>query len=30
MEVVKVKDVITEYRSYEWNGYTPLGMYYAR
>ncbi|RIJ62890.1 RHS repeat domain-containing protein [Rummeliibacillus sp. POC4] len=26
MEVVKVKDVITEYRSYEWSGYTPLGM----
>ena len=26
MEVVKVKDVITEYRSYEWDGYTPLGM----
>ncbi|GEK35497.1 hypothetical protein [Kurthia sibirica] len=26
MEVVKVKDVVTEYRSYEWNGYTPLGM----
>ena len=26
MEVVKVKDVVTEYRSYEWSGYTPLGM----
>ncbi|MEN0588433.1 RHS repeat-associated core domain-containing protein [Kurthia sp. Hakim RU_BHWE] len=26
MEVVKVKDIVTEYRSYEWNGYTPLGM----
>ena len=26
MEIVKVKDVVTEYRSYEWNGYTPLGM----
>ncbi|MFB9220419.1 RHS repeat-associated core domain-containing protein [Kurthia sibirica] len=26
MEVVKVKDTVTEYRSYEWNGYTPLGM----
>ncbi len=26
MEVVKVNDVVTEYRSYEWNGYTPLGM----
>ncbi|MFD6211473.1 RHS repeat-associated core domain-containing protein [Peribacillus sp. NPDC060253] len=26
MEVVKVNDVITEYRSYEWNDYTPLGM----
>ncbi|RPJ93983.1 RHS repeat-associated core domain-containing protein [Rummeliibacillus sp. TYF005] len=26
MEVVKVNDVITEYRSYEWNGYTPLSM----
>lgn len=26
MEAVKVKDVVTEYRSYEWNGYTPLGM----
>ncbi|MEK4136657.1 hypothetical protein MHB75_00845 [Kurthia sp. FSL E2-0154] len=26
MEVVKVKDTVTEYRSYEWNSYTPLGM----
>ena len=26
MEVVKVNDAVTEYRSYEWNGYTPLGM----
>ena len=26
MEVVKINDVVTEYRSYEWNGYTPLGM----
>ncbi|VEI08219.1 RHS repeat-associated core domain-containing protein [Kurthia zopfii] len=26
MEVVKVKDTVTEYRSYEWSGYTPLGM----
>ncbi|WP_170214799.1 hypothetical protein, partial [Kurthia gibsonii] len=26
MEVVKVKDILTEYRSYEWSGYTPLGM----
>ena len=26
MEIVKVKDVVTEYRSYEWSGYTPLGM----
>ena len=26
MEAVKVKDVVTEYRSYEWSGYTPLGM----
>ena len=26
MEVVKVNDTVTEYRLYEWNGYTPLGM----
>ncbi|WP_165442670.1 RHS repeat domain-containing protein [Kurthia gibsonii] len=26
MEVVKVNNTVTEYRSYEWNGYTPLGM----
>ncbi|MCM3318049.1 DNRLRE domain-containing protein [Rummeliibacillus stabekisii] len=26
MEVVKVHDTINEYRSYEWDGYTPLGM----
>lgn len=26
MEVVKVNNEITEYRYYEWNGYTPLGM----
>lgn len=26
MEVVKVNDIVTEYRSYEWSGYTPLGM----
>ncbi|MGE7934416.1 RHS repeat-associated core domain-containing protein [Viridibacillus arvi] len=26
MEVVKVNNEIIEYRSYEWRGYTPLGM----
>lgn len=26
MEVVKVNNEITQYCSYEWNGYTPLGM----
>ncbi|MGG0788662.1 RHS repeat-associated core domain-containing protein [Peribacillus simplex] len=26
MEVVKVNNDITQYRSYEWSGYTPLGM----
>jgi len=26
MEIVKVNNEITQYRSYEWNGYTPLGM----
>lgn len=26
MEVVKVNNTVTEYRSYEWSSYTPLGM----
>ncbi|RPJ93908.1 hypothetical protein CW357_18200, partial [Rummeliibacillus sp. TYF005] len=26
MEVVKKNDEVTQYRYYEWNGYTPLGL----
>ncbi|OMC79200.1 DNRLRE domain-containing protein [Viridibacillus sp. FSL H8-0123] len=26
MEVIKENDIILEYRYYQWNGYTPLGM----